>query len=108
MTNQQKFIEIFGQDAWIHLIVETGIAMQFKEYWTSPYIERKIFTGYYDANQNPIYVGDIIQEGCNGIISEVIKNPNCKGGYGLEGCGESYCIADASIEWEKQEIEECL
>lgn len=37
MTNQQKFIEIFGQDVWIHMIVETGIAEQFKEYWTSPY-----------------------------------------------------------------------
>ena len=41
MTNQQKFIEIFGKDAWIHLIVETGIARKFKEYWTGPYIERR-------------------------------------------------------------------
>ena len=106
MTNQQKFIEVFGQDVWIHMIVETGIAEQFKEYWTSPYIEK--FTGYYDANQNPINVGDIVQEGCNGLVREVIKNPMCKGGYGLKGCGESYCIADARIEWEviEKEIEE--
>lgn len=37
MTNQQKFIEIFGIDAWQQMIVFSGLAEQFKEYWTSPY-----------------------------------------------------------------------
>ena len=39
MTNQQKFIEIFGIDAWQQMIVFSGLAEQFKEYWTSPYNE---------------------------------------------------------------------
>ena len=37
MTNQEKFIEIFGIDAWMQMIVFSGLADQFKEYWTSPY-----------------------------------------------------------------------
>lgn len=37
MTNQEKFIEIFGIDAWRQMIVFSGLADQFKEYWTSPY-----------------------------------------------------------------------
>ena len=40
MTNQQKFIEIFGKSVWISLIVETGNALKFKDFWTSPYIGR--------------------------------------------------------------------
>lgn len=39
MTNQEKFIQIFGIYAWQHMIVFSGIAEQFKEYWTSPYKE---------------------------------------------------------------------
>lgn len=39
MTNQEKFIQIFGIDAWQQMIVFTGAAEQFKEYWTSPYNE---------------------------------------------------------------------
>lgn len=39
MTNQQKFIEIFGIDAWQQMIVFMGLAEQYKEYWTSPYKE---------------------------------------------------------------------
>lgn len=41
MTNQQKFIEVFGKSVWILLIVETGMALKYKDYWTSPYIERR-------------------------------------------------------------------
>ena len=39
MTNQEKFIEIFGVDAWMQMIVFSGLADQFKEYSTSPYKE---------------------------------------------------------------------
>lgn len=39
MTNQEKFIQIFGIDAWQQMIVFGGLAEQFKEYWTSPYNE---------------------------------------------------------------------
>lgn len=41
MTNQDKFIEVFGIDAWMQMIVFSGLADQFKEYWTSPYNEMK-------------------------------------------------------------------
>ena len=41
MTNQEKFIQIFGIEAWQQVIVFSGLAEQFKEYWTSPYNERK-------------------------------------------------------------------
>lgn len=37
MTNQEKFIQTFGVDAWQQMIVFSGLAEQFKEYWTSPY-----------------------------------------------------------------------
>lgn len=37
MTKQEKFIEIFGIGAWKQIIVYTGIAEEFKEYWTCPY-----------------------------------------------------------------------
>ena len=39
MTNQEKFIQIFGIDVWQQMIVFSGLAEQFKEYWTSPYNE---------------------------------------------------------------------
>ena len=39
MTNQEKFIQTFGIDAWQQIIVSSGLADQFKEYWTSPYSE---------------------------------------------------------------------
>ena len=39
MTNQEKFIQIFGIDTWQQMIVFSGLAKQFKEYWTSPYYE---------------------------------------------------------------------
>lgn len=37
MTNQEKFIETFGKTAWEQMIYFTGMAEQFKEFWTSPY-----------------------------------------------------------------------
>lgn len=39
MTNQEKFINVFGVDAWRQIIVASGLADQFKEFWTSPYKE---------------------------------------------------------------------
>lgn len=42
MTNQEKFIEIFGIVAWQAIIVFTGLADQYKEYWTSPYSEMRM------------------------------------------------------------------
>lgn len=56
----------------------------------------KIFTGHYDMNK-PIYVGDKVKEGCNGIISEVEFNQK-RGTYGLKGCSGDYNIKDSEIE----------
>lgn len=44
MTNQDKFIETFGIDAWRQMISFSGIAEQFKEFWTSKY-EKPEHTG---------------------------------------------------------------
>lgn len=71
--------------------------------------QNKKFTGYYDENGNPLYVGDTVKEGCNGLIRKIVENPKCSGGYGLEGCSPDYSIEDAHIEWTKcEEIEECV
>lgn len=40
MTNQEKFIQTFGIDTWQQMIVFSGLAEQFKEYWTSPYNDK--------------------------------------------------------------------
>ena len=37
MTNQERFVQTFGKDVWLQMIVFTGMADQFKEFWTSPY-----------------------------------------------------------------------
>ena len=42
MTNQEKFIQTFGVDAWRQMIVFCGCAEQFKEFWTSPYEDKHI------------------------------------------------------------------
>ena len=36
-TNQEEFIKVFGIDAWQQIIVFSGLADQFKEFWTSSY-----------------------------------------------------------------------
>ncbi len=38
MTNQEKFIQIFGNDAWQQMIVFSGAYEQFKEYWEDRYV----------------------------------------------------------------------
>lgn len=35
MTNQEKFIQTFGIDVWQRMIVFSGVADQFVEFWTS-------------------------------------------------------------------------
>ena len=42
MTNQEKFIQTFGLTTWQAMIVFTGLAEQYKEYWTSPYKESEV------------------------------------------------------------------
>ena len=39
MTNQEKFVQTFGVDVWRQMIVFSGLAEQFRDYWTSPYNE---------------------------------------------------------------------
>ena len=58
------------------------------------------FTGHYDVNGKPIFLGDTIIEGCNGLISSVEFNKE-RGAYWLKGLGDGYSIEDSSIEWEK-------
>jgi uncharacterized cupin superfamily protein len=58
------------------------------------------YTGYNDVNGEPIYVGDTIREGCNGLVSTVIWNQEA-GTFTLNGLSDEYCIADAAIEWTK-------
>ena len=41
MTNQEKFIQVYGIDIWQTMIVSTGLSKQFKEFWTSPWDMRE-------------------------------------------------------------------
>lgn len=59
----------------------------------------KTYTGHHDTNGNPIYVGDTIKEGCNGLVSTVEFNVK-RGSFWLKGLGEGYGIENAEIEWE--------
>lgn len=77
--------------------VLTYITKSKYEYQPTEYI----FTGYKDANGTPIYLGDTIKEGCNGLVAKVILD--FEKGYWLEGLGEGYGIENAHIEWEVQE-----
>lgn len=55
------------------------------------------YTGSADVNGKKIFEGDIIREGCNGRIGEVIRDNS--GTYRLNGFGKDYTIEDAEIEW---------
>ena len=61
MTNQEKFIQIFGIDAWQQTIVFSGLAEQFKEYWTSPYNDK---TGHWFVDERPRSDREIICSNC--------------------------------------------
>ena len=41
VTNQEKFLDIFGADAWDQVINFDGRAKQFMEFWTSRYKEAR-------------------------------------------------------------------
>lgn len=55
------------------------------------------YTGFDDINNKKIFEQDIIEEGCNGLISSVVWD-NEVGTYKLKGLGDYY-IKDAPIEW---------
>lgn len=63
-------------------------------------MDGKIFTGYYDHNNKPIFVGDTIKEGCNGLVSTVEWNGK-RSSFWLKGLGEGYGIENSHIEWDK-------
>jgi len=55
------------------------------------------FTNAFDCNKTPIYNGDIVKEGCNGLIGVVsFDEESCT--YKLKGFGDYY-IKDAAVEW---------
>lgn len=62
-------------------------------------INEYVYTGYTDMNNIPIFVGDTVKEGCNGLVSTVIWKQELAT-FGLKGLGDDYVIQDAKIEWE--------
>ncbi len=67
-------------------------------------IPKGTFTEHYDAEGIPIYVGDIVVEGCNGLKAEVVFDKE-KGALWLKGLGEGYGIENSHIEWDVVESE---
>ncbi len=41
MTNQEKFIEVFGIGVWHKLIRSSEITKEFKDFWTSKYDKQR-------------------------------------------------------------------
>lgn len=52
-----------------------------------------------DWKGRQIWENDIIEEGCNGLITKVVWN-NHSACFRLDGLGDSYKCDDSSIEWE--------
>ncbi len=65
----------------------------------------KSFTGHYDNTGKPIFVGDTVYEGCNGLVAKVEFNQE-RGAYWLAGLGDGYGIEDSNIEWKILDSEE--
>ncbi len=65
----------------------------------------KSFTGHYDNTGKPIFVGDTVYEGCNGLVAKVEFNQE-RGAYWLAGLGDGYGIEDSNIEWKILDPEE--
>ena len=62
-------------------------------------IPKGTFTEHYDATGVPIYVGDIVVEGCNGFKAEVVYDKK-RSSLWLKDLGEGYGIENSHIEWE--------
>lgn len=65
----------------------------------------KSFTGHYDNTGKPIFVGDTVYEGCNGLVAKVEFNQE-RGAYWLAGLGDGYGIENSNIEWKILDPEE--
>lgn len=76
MTNQEKFIQIFGIDVWQQMIVFSGLAVNFKEYWMLPYNETDC--------QRCIPISGVFEDIKNEFINNYPKN--VYGGLELNGC----------------------
>lgn len=63
-------------------------------------VPRGTYTGYTDRNGQPIFVGDTIREGCNGLQSTIIWDPGTAT-FVMQGLGTEYRIEDAPIKWTK-------
>lgn len=60
--------------------------------------EKGFNADHFDAEGNLIHVGDMVYEGCNGLTSEVVWNPE-KASFWLKGLGEGYGIENSDVEW---------
>lgn len=64
---------------------------------TTPF-ETGFDTGFTDCCGNPIFLGDTIKEGCNGLTSKVVYNKK-RGAFWLDRLRDGYGIENAGIEW---------
>lgn len=89
MTNQEKFIQTFGIDVWQQMIVFSGIADQFREFWTGAYNEPSRRKGHWIIKDR--YYHDTITAECSECGREV-EIPTCMSELMYNGC--PYCLAD--------------
>ena len=80
MTNQEKFIQTFGIDAWQRMMVFSGIVDQFTEFWTSVYNESSGYKGHWVHKGQSIYCSECGKEsGYNPFGASRFSDycPNC-------------------------------